>query len=409
MKRMFDNFQRIRQLPLIFVFAAVFAGGFALGHQTPATYAQTQFTQPEDVRAEFEPFWQVFELIQKEYVDPENDPIDTSLLVNGAIKGMVEALEDQNSGYMNPELFPVLFDDLSGAIEGIGVVIQNNEKLGGIEVMNILEGTPAATAGIKIGDVFAAVNGEEVLGLTQIELAAKVRGPAGTSVNITMLRDGERVEFTLVRARIEIENVESWVIEDTHIGYIKLNEFTSTARNEIDSAIDALDPSTLDGLIIDFRGNPGGLLTSAINVASAFIKEGTILIEDFGNSREQVFQANGTYRELGIPLVVLVDERSASASELVAGALQDTGAATIVGEPTFGKGTVQTVQELVNGGGLRLTVARWLTPNRHWIHGAGITPDIIVDWDPESFDDPNDPQLASAVDHLQSLVYEPLE
>jgi carboxyl-terminal processing protease len=409
MKRMFDNFQRIRQLPLIFVFAAVFAGGFALGHQTPATYAQTQFTQPEDVRAEFEPFWQVFELIQKEYVDPENDPIDTSLLVNGAIKGMVEALEDQNSGYMNPELFPVLFDDLSGAIEGIGVVIQNNEKLGGIEVMNILEGTPAAAAGIKIGDVFAAVNGEEVLGLTQIELAAKVRGPAGTSVNITMLRDGERVEFTLVRARIEIENVESWVIEDTHIGYIKLNEFTSTARNEIDSAIDALDPSTLDGLIIDFRGNPGGLLTSAINVASAFIKEGTILIEDFGNSREQVFQANGTYRELGIPLVVLVDERSASASELVAGALQDTGAATIVGEPTFGKGTVQTVQELVNGGGLRLTVARWLTPNRHWIHGAGITPDIIVDWDPESFDDPNDPQLASAVDHLQSLVYEPLE
>src|SRR5690606_26015422 len=221
---------------------------------TPATYAQTQFTQPEDVRAEFEPFWQVFELIQKEYVDPENDPIDTSLLVNGAIKGMVEALEDQNSGYMNPELFPVLFDDLSGAIEGIGVVIQNNEKLGGIEVMNILEGTPAAAAGIKIGDVFAAVNGEEVLGLTQIELAAKVRGPAGTSVNITMLRDGERVEFTLVRARIEIENVESWVIEDTHIGYIKLNEFTSTARNEIDSAIDALDPSTLDGLIIDFRG-----------------------------------------------------------------------------------------------------------------------------------------------------------
>src|SRR5690606_27702881 len=155
---------------------------------------------------------------------------------------------------------------------------------------------------------------------------------------ITMLRDGERVEFTLVRARIEIENVESWVIEDTHIGCIKLNEFTSTARNEIDSAIDALDPSTLDGLIIDFRGNPGGLLTSAINVASAFIKEGTILIEDFGNSREQVFQANGTYRELGIPLVVLVDERSASASELVAGALQDTGAATIVGEPTFGKG-----------------------------------------------------------------------
>jgi carboxyl-terminal processing protease len=409
MKRMFDDFQRVRQLPIVIVIAAVFGAGFALGHQTPATYAQTQFVQPGDASTEFEPFWQVYELIQKEYVDPENDPIATSLLVDGAIQGMVEALDDQNSGYMNPELYPILFDDLSGAIEGIGVVIQDNEELGGIQVMNVMAGTPAASAGIKIGDVFAAVDGEEVLGLTQIELAAKVRGPAGTSVDITMLREGERVDFTLTRARIEIPNVESRVIEDTHIGYVKLNEFTSTARNDIDNAIDQLDPATLDGLIIDFRGNPGGLLTSAINVASAFIEDGTILIEDFGSDREQVFQANGTYRELNIPLVVLVDERSASASELVAGALQDTGAATIIGEETFGKGTVQTVQELVNGGGLRLTVARWLTPNRHWIHGAGITPDIIVDWDPETFDDPDDPQLASAVDHLQSLIYAPLE
>lgn len=409
MKHSFENIQRIRQLPMVAVIAVVFAAGFALGHHTPSTYAQTQFTQPGDVSSDFEPFWQVYELIQKEYVDPENDPIAISLLVDGAIQGMVEALDDQNSGYMNPELYPILFDDLSGAIEGIGVVIQNNAEFGGIEVMNVMQGTPAAKAGIKIGDIFAAVNGEEVLGLSQIELAAKVRGPAGTSVSITMLRDGERVEFTLTRARIEIPNIESRLIDGTQIGYVKLNEFTSSARAEIDNAIDALDPDTLDGLIIDFRGNPGGLLTSAINVASAFIKDGTILIEDFGNNREQIFQANGSYRALDIPLVVLVDEHSASASELVAGALQDTGAATIIGEETFGKGTVQTVQELVNGGGLRLTVARWLTPNRHWIHGAGITPDIIVDWDPESFDDANDPQLASAVDHLQSMVYKPLE
>lgn len=409
MKRTFDAFQRARQLPLICLVVVVFAAGFAFGQNTPAASAQTRFVQPGEVRADFEPFWQVFDLIQKEYVDPENDPVETATLVDGAIKGMVEALNDQNSGYMNPQLYPLLFDDLSGAIEGIGVVIQDNRELGGIQVMNILAGTPAASAGIKIGDIFAAVNGEDVLGLTQMELAARVRGPAGTTVDITMLRDGERVDFTLTRARIEIPNVESRMIDGTRIGYIKLNEFTSTARTELDNAIEALDPASLDGLIIDFRGNPGGLLTSAISVASAFIENGPILIEDFGSSREQIFRANGTYLDLDMPLVVLVDERSASASELVAGALQDTGVATIIGEATFGKGTVQTVQELVNGGGLRLTVARWLTPNRHWIHGAGITPDIVVEWNPDSFDDPDDPQLASAVNHLQALLYAPIE
>jgi C-terminal processing protease CtpA/Prc len=130
MKRMFDNFQRMRQLPLVFVMAVVFGAGFALGNQTPISYAQTQFVQPNDVAREFEAFWQVYKLIREEYVDPENDPVETAMLVDGAIKGMVEALNDQNSGYMNPELYPVLFDDLSGAIEGIGVVIQNNTELG---------------------------------------------------------------------------------------------------------------------------------------------------------------------------------------------------------------------------------------------------------------------------------------
>jgi carboxyl-terminal processing protease len=289
------------------------------------------------------------------------------------------------------------------------VVIQTNEEIGGIEIVNVLEGTPAAKVGIQIGDVFAAVNGEEVLGYSQLELASLVRGPSGTTVNITMLRDGERVDFTLTRARIDIPNIESHVIDKTSIGYVKLHQFTSGARAEIDNAIAGLDLESLDGLVLDFRGHPGGLLTSAIDVASAFIEEGTILVEDFGDDHETIFRADGTYRDLGVPLVILVDERSASASELVAGALQDTGKATIIGETTFGKGTVQTIQQLVNGGGLRLTIARWLTPDRNWIHGAGITPDIIIEWEPESFDDPDDPQLEAAVDHLQSLIFTPLQ
>jgi carboxyl-terminal processing protease len=401
--------QRRRQLPTAFVVILVFMAGFALGNYNAVTFAQSRYTQPEGIESSFEAFWQVYTLIQEEYVSPDGQSVALSTLVDGAIRGMVEALGDENSGYMNAEQYPVLFDNLSGAIEGIGVVIRSNAEAGGIEVVNILAGTPAARAGIKIGDVFAAVNGEDVLGASQIELAAKVRGPAGSTVNITMLRDGERIDFTLTRERIEIPNIESRIIEDTSFGYIKLNEFTSGARAEIDAAIEQLDPGQLDGLIIDFRGNPGGLLTSAISVASAFVEEGPVVIEDFGNNREQIFRANGSYTPLDIPLVVLVDERSASASELVAGAWQDVGAAIIIGETTFGKGTVQNVQQLVNGGGLRLTIARWLTPNRNWIHGAGITPDIIVEWEPETFDDPDDPQLAAAVNHLQSLLFTPLE
>lgn len=409
MNRMGRYIHRVRHLPAIIVVTLVFAAGFAFGSHTTLTAAQRQFAQPEGTEALFEPLWQVYALIEEQYVAPNNEEVDPTALVDGAIRGMVEALDDENSGYMTPQQYPLMFDDLSGAIEGIGVVIRNNEEVGGIEVANVLEGTPAEAAGIRIGDVFVTINGQDVLGATQLELAGMVRGPAGTTVNITMLRNGEQIDFVVTRARIDIPNIEARIIEDTAIGYIKLSQFTTEARKELDDAIQQLAPDTLDGLILDFRGNPGGLLTSAIDVASAFVEDGTILIEDFGDNHEQVFRSNGSYKGLQIPLVILVDERSASASELVAGALQDTGAATIIGEPTFGKGTVQTVQELVNGGGLRLTIARWLTPNRHWIHSAGITPDITIEWDPETFDDPADPQLQTAVSHLQSLILTPLE
>ena len=409
MNRMGRYIHRVRHLPAIIVVTLVFAAGFAFGSHTTLTAAQRQFAQPEGTEALFEPLWQVYALIEEQYVAPNNEEVDPTALVDGAIRGMVEALDDENSGYMTPQQYPLMFDDLSGAIEGIGVVIRDNEEVGGIEVANILEGTPAEAAGIRIGDVFATINGQDVLGATQLELAGMVRGPAGTTVNITMLRNGEQIDFVVTRARIDIPNIEARIIEDTAIGYIKLSQFTTEARKELDDAIQQLAPDMLDGLILDFRGNPGGLLTSAIDVASAFVEDGTILIEDFGDNHEQVFRSNGSYKGLQIPLVILVDERSASASELVAGALQDTGAATIIGETTFGKGTVQTVQELVNGGGLRLTIARWLTPNRHWIHSAGITPDITIEWDPETFDDPADPQLQAAVSHLQSLILTPLE
>lgn len=387
--------QRFRPFQTTFLVVIVFIGGFALGNQHIISLAQSDTVAPPGAARDFEPFWQVYNLIQSNYLED----IENSVLVDGAIKGMVDSLDDQFSGYMDPSVYDLINDDLSGEITGIGVVIETVEDTKEIRVVQILKGTPADSAGLQPGDIFASVNGEDVSQMSQLELAGRVRGPEGSEVVITVRRDDALIDFTIVRAKITIPTVESRLL-DNNIGYIKLNDFNVHAREHVNKALDELDLTTIEGLVFDLRGNPGGLLNSAIDIASAFIKDGTILIEDFGNGNEQIFKANGSYIGTSVPMVVLVDNNSASASELVAGALQDQGRAVIVGETTFGKGTVQTWQALVNGGGVRLTIARWLTPDRHWIHEQGITPDIIVAWPVEDRTDEIDPQLNAAVDYL---------
>lgn len=377
----------------------VFAGGFALGLNMSVTHAQSDTSMPSEAETVFQPFWQVYNLIRSDYVED----VAPDKLMEGALNGMIEALDDQFSGYMDPQIYPLMNDDLSGQVEGIGAVVRTNEETNEIEVVNVLEGAPAEAAGVLAGDVFVAVNGEDVAGWTQLELVGKVRGPAGTPVTITFRRGEENLDITITRARINIPNVESRML-DGNIGYVKLRDFTSDARQQIDTALNDLDVNNLSGLVFDLRGNPGGLLTSAVDIASAFIKNGVVLTEDFGGGRQQVYEANGSYIGTSVPMVVLVDGSSASASELVAGALQDRERATILGEVTFGKGTVQTWRELINGGGVRLTIAKWLTPNGHWIHQQGITPDIVVEWPQEAHTaNPDvDPQLDAALQFLQT-------
>ncbi len=390
--------QRLRPFQMSLALVGVFVAGFVIGNQYSVSQAQSD-TQPTREASElFQPFWQVYNLIINEYVDT----VEPEVLLEGAINGMIGALDDEFSGYMNPEVYPLMNDDLSGSVEGIGAVVETVDETQEIRIATVLEGSPAAAAGIRDGDVFVRVNGEEVAGWTQMELVAKVRGRAGTVVNLTLRRGDQLLDFSVTRARIEVPNVEQRLLE-SNIGYVKLRDFTADARKKLDEALETLDVNNLDGLILDLRGNPGGLLSTAIDISSAFIKDGVILQEDFGNGQEQIYNANGSYIGVSVPLVLLVDEDSASASELVAGALQDRGRATIIGETTFGKGTVQTWRELVNGGGVRLTIARWLTPNGNWIHGQGITPDIVVEWTPESYNDPDDPQLQAAINHLKSL------
>jgi carboxyl-terminal processing protease len=393
--------KRIQQLVVASAFLLVFGAGFALGSLN-SVIAQSNTQPPNDpeIASRFDYFWQTFNYIRTEYLHE----VDIDALVEGAVVGMVDSLDDDYSGYMTPETYTMLNEELEGEIQGIGVVIRTIEETGEIEVVGVLEGTPAKAAGILRGDIFYAIDGEEVADMTQMELAAAVRGLEGTSLTITMRRGDELIDFAVMRARIIIPNVEYEIIDD--FAYLRLNQFSSSAREDMNDALEAMEIDQRSGLIIDFRDNPGGLLSSAIDVASLLIDAGPVVIEDFGNGQEQVFNARGDALEVDLPVVLLVNGSSASGSELVAGVWQEMNRVTVIGETTFGKGTVQTWHDLNNGGGLRITIARWLTPEGTWIHETGVKPDIVVEWTPLEYDDPDDPQLEAAIQHLNTLTVE---
>jgi carboxyl-terminal processing protease len=388
-----------RHLPTGLLFAAVFAFGVVVGNQNPITRAQVNpdTSPPIDAEENFAPFWEVYNLIQKIYIDE----IETSALVDGAINGMLEALDDQFSGYVEPQ-FNEFADDLSGRFSGIGVTIRENEEANGIEVIGVIEGTPAAQAGLRQGDIFVTVDGEDVTGFSTSQLAARVRGPVGTVVNITMRRGEELVDFAIQRAIIEVTNIEYSVLEENNIAYIKLNQFTIDARSQIDEALSGTDAANRTGLILDLRGNPGGLLNAVVQVTSAFVEDGVLLYEQFNDGTEETIEADGSFAGLDIPIVVLVNAESASGSEIVAGTLKERNIATVIGETTFGKGVVQTRRQLVNGGGLTLVIARWLTPERNWIQEQGITPNIVIEWPIEAREanPDDDPQLNAAIEQI---------
>lgn len=370
--------------------AAIFAAGFSAGTLGTSTRAQGSNGDALAILDE------VLGVIQQQYVEP----VETDVLIDGALRGMVDALDDPFSAYMTAEEFEFMNDDLEGEIQGIGVVIRTDPDTSITEVISVLDGTPAQEAGILPGDIFNAVDGVPVSELDDFMLGQRIRGEVGTTVTITMLRGDELIDFVITRAIITVPIVEARVIED--IALIELSSFSANARDQLEETFETLDINSRDGLILDLRDNPGGFLSSAINVGSLFIEEGVIVSEIFRDGTERVLEATGDFIEIEVPIVVLVNEASASASELIAGALQDREQAVIIGEQTFGKGTVQTWQPLSNGGGVRITIARWFTPDGTSIHENGITPDLYIDFTPDAdTTDATDLQLQAAIDYLQ--------
>jgi carboxyl-terminal processing protease len=292
-------------------------------------------------------------------------------------------------------------ENIEGSFEGIGASVGLDEA-DRLVINDPYPGRPAFKAGLRAGDVVLKVDGRSIKDFTLYESVALIRGPAGSSVVLTILREGEPEPFevTVVRAKIDIEIVESKLL-DHQIGYVRLAQFSSGAADKIARAMEELVDQGAQAMIFDLRSNPGGLLSEAVNVSSLFIEDGPVVIEKLKEGEEKVFEAKAArYQPVSAPLVVLVNAGSASASEIVAGAIQDRGRGMIIGEQTYGKGSVQLPHNLADGSELRVTIAEWLTPNGRQIHQTGITPDVEVELTIEDLQNERDPQLDEAVNYL---------
>ncbi len=365
------------------------------GEQPPAPTLVPPPTPTSEDEETFQLFWEVWRLVQQNYY---GELPSMQEVTYAAIRGMIEALGDEYSAFFEPQVAAIMQEDATGEFQGIGAFVDLDEE-GKVLIVDVFDDSPAEKAGLRANDRIVKVDDVSVVGLTLYEAIHLIRGPAGSRVKLLIEREGvEPFEVTVTRARLEIPITES-EMRDDGIGYIRLYEFgAATASERLESDLKKILSHNPRGVILDLRGNPGGMLDQALKVADLFLDDGTIAIERW-NGGEEVFKSRSGDIGERVPLVVLVNKGSASASEIVAGALQDRGRAILIGETTFGKGVVQRIFTLDDGSELWVTAARWFTPNDRAIHGTGLVPDIVVPW-PEDTEEDVDPQLDRAVEYL---------
>lgn len=347
-------------------------------------------------RADFGVFWEAWRMIENKYTLEE---LDYEKMVFGAVSGMVDSLEDPYTVFLSPQDKSMFEQDMKGSFSGIGAEVGFRDKF--LTIVAPLEGSPAEKAGLLSGDKVLKVDETEIIGMNIDEAVSIIRGEKGTMVKLTVRRDGlhELKEIEIIRDIIKIETVE-WELKSGNIAYIRISQFKEETIDEFDSQIDDIIVNDPKGIIVDLRNNPGGYVSTLENIASRFLDNGDVIfIEDFGDKRD-VYKASGNNKFNNIPVVVLINEGSASASEIFAGALRDNKDAKLVGKTTFGKGLVQEMQDLKDGSALKITVAKWLTPNELDINKDGIEPDYEVEMTLEDYELDRDPQLEKAMDIL---------
>jgi carboxyl-terminal processing protease len=406
-------------LVVIVVALGSFAGGFITGHvipltgipglPDPITFApptaspNQQSATPSELQTLFSPFWEAWNLVHDNYVD---QPVDDVALMRGAIGGMMDALGDQHSSYMSPKDFAEANSSLEGEYEGIGAFVDTTAEY--LTITSPIPGSPAERAGLLPGDQIVAIDGADMTGINAEVARTKVLGPANTVVHLTVMREGadKLLEFDVTREKITMKSSTGKMLEND-IAYIQITTFGDKTTPELLAALKELMAQNPKGIILDLRNNGGGYLQTSVEVASQFLDDGVVLYEQYGDGTRNTYDviSGGLATDTKIPMVVLINGFSASASEIVAGALQDTGRAKLVGETSFGKGSVQNWIPLSgDNGAVRITIAKWLTPKENTIHEIGLTPDVVVERTEEDFKANLDPQLDKAQEVILEMI-----
>ena len=390
-----SRFRRASLLVLILVSVLPVAAGCGAGDSTDNSQPDPAL---EGLPAEFQRLSEVWQLLQREYIDGEN--LDSQEISDGAIRGMLAALDDPYAALLTPDQFSLESQDILGFFEGIGAEVGLRD--GEITILAPMPDTPAEMAGIRPGDVILEIEGVSTQGISLMEAVRNIRGQRGTSVRLLVRhRDSsEPVQITIVRGVIPLESVRL-LMQVGQIGYLQLFSFTGTTKNELLDALERFERSEGVGLVLDLRNNPGGLLSSVVNVTNEFVDGGLVLYQVDAQGKRTDWKAKKGGKARDIPMVVLVNEFSASASEVFVGAMMDHDRATVIGTTTFGKGSVNNIWPISDGSGVNFTIARWFTPDGTLIEGEGIAPDIVL----ESTDDESeDVQLDRAIEILQDQI-----
>ncbi len=381
---------------LVILFVAVFGAGIWVGVEKIAYHV------PQPGTIDFSLFWDAYNKLEQKFIDPSK--ITNQNVIYGAIEGMTNSLGDPYTDFFDPEQSKKFYQDLSGSFEGIGAEIGIKDSM--LTIIAPLKGAPSQKAGLKSGDIVLKIDGKDATGITTTEAVGLIRGPKGTSVTLNVMRDGWKApkDIKIIRSTIQLPAME-WSLKDGGVAYIQIYQFNDTLNSEFEAAALDILRSGAKKIVLDLRDNPGGYLDTAKNIAGWFLQKGQVVtIEDFGGDKEsQIYKTEGNSSFADLPVVVLINKGSASASEILAGAIRDNRGSLLVGEKSFGKGSVQEVVDLRGGSFLKITIARWLTPKGDSISEVGLTPDIKVELTDEDIQKQKDPQLDKALEIIRGL------
>jgi len=390
-----------------FIILMVGVVGYAVGDTGASNGTNSRPPQQQSGSEGYRILDEIEAILEEDFVNPE--AVNPDVLHRGAIDGLIEALADPHTVYISPEDFALGVDIISGAFEGIGAQVDQDPVTGEIVIVAPFRSSPAEAAGILPGDVLVSVNGESTEGWSVADAVKKIRGPQGTDVTLVVRHsDQAEEEVTIERATIEIPTVFADEVRGQdgnpveNLAYLEIQQFTEQTAGDLNGELARIVDADYDGLILDLRRNPGGGLGATVDVADMFLDDGVIITQVDREGRETVYEAKAGTEAGDLPIVVLVGPGSASGSEVLAAALRDHERATLIGEKTFGKGSVNHIRNLSNGGALYVTIARWRTPNGELIEGVGLEPDVTVALTPEDVEADRDPQIFAAIDFLQS-------